>query len=120
MPPSDIKYVKCVVWDLDNTLWDGVLLEEKVTLRPETLEVLGELDRRGILHSIASKNDVELAADRTIHPRLFIRRGEAPSWVTPVKNQWLPPDRALSVAMARARHFRRRSITTTPREVKSR
>jgi FkbH-like protein len=50
--------VKCVVWDLDNTLWDGVLLEdEHVTLRPEVVEVIKELDSRGILHSIASKND---------------------------------------------------------------
>ena len=23
------KDVKCVVWDLDNTLWQGVLLEDK-------------------------------------------------------------------------------------------
>ncbi|HLI69152.1 MAG TPA: hypothetical protein VKV19_05285 [Ktedonobacteraceae bacterium] len=27
--------IKCVVWDLDNTIWDGVLLEDReVTLRP--------------------------------------------------------------------------------------
>ena len=25
---------KCVVWDLDNTLWDGVCLEGTVRLRP--------------------------------------------------------------------------------------
>lgn len=50
--------VKCVVWDLDNTLWDGVLLEdENVTLRPAVVEVIKTLDSRGILHSIASKND---------------------------------------------------------------
>ena len=30
------KPVMCVVWDLDNTLWDGVLLEgDNVSLRPE-------------------------------------------------------------------------------------
>lgn len=50
--------VKCVVWDLDNTIWDGVLLEdEHVTLRPGVLATLQELDKRGILHSIASRND---------------------------------------------------------------
>ncbi len=50
--------IKCIVWDLDHTLWDGVLLEdEQVTLRPEVLAVIKELDSRGILHSIASKND---------------------------------------------------------------
>ncbi|MGX9225305.1 hypothetical protein ACWV95_01430 [Streptomyces albus] len=26
---------KCVVWDLDNTVWDGVLLEgDELTVRP--------------------------------------------------------------------------------------
>ena len=32
------KKIKCVVWDLDNTLWDGVLVEdgaEKLKLSPE-------------------------------------------------------------------------------------
>lgn len=50
--------VKCVVWDLDNTLWDGVLLEDpQVRPRPEVIDVVRTLDRRGILHSIASRND---------------------------------------------------------------
>jgi len=50
--------VKCVVWDLDNTLWDGVLLEdENVTLRTHVVEVIKILDERGVLHAIASKND---------------------------------------------------------------
>lgn len=50
--------IKCVVWDLDNTLWDGVLLEDDtVSLRSEVVEVIKELDSRGILNSIASRND---------------------------------------------------------------
>jgi len=52
--------VKCVVWDLDHTLWDGVLVEDgpaKLTLKPEIGSVLEELDRRGIVQSIASKNN---------------------------------------------------------------
>ncbi|MCP2168453.1 HAD-IIIC family phosphatase [Goodfellowiella coeruleoviolacea] len=50
--------IKCVVWDLDNTLWDGVLLEDDdVRPRAEVLAVIRELDRRGVLHSIASRND---------------------------------------------------------------
>jgi FkbH-like protein len=50
--------IKCVVWDLDNTLWDGVLLEgDRVSLRPEVVDVVRALDGRGILHSISSKND---------------------------------------------------------------
>ncbi|MEP6911793.1 MAG: HAD-IIIC family phosphatase [bacterium] len=54
--------VKCVVWDLDNTLWEGVLLEDdEVRLRPGIVEIIKTLDERGILHSIASRNDPEKA-----------------------------------------------------------
>jgi FkbH-like protein len=60
--PGTRKTIKCVVWDLDNTLWDGVLLEdEQVTLRAGVVHVLKALDQRGILHSIASKNDHDTA-----------------------------------------------------------
>jgi FkbH-like protein len=55
-----VEKVKCVVWDLDDTLWDGVLVEDganKLTLRPKIKEVIEELDRRGILQSVASKNN---------------------------------------------------------------
>lgn len=57
--------VKCVVWDLDNTIWDGILLEtddlKQLKLRAEVLKVIQELDRRGILQSVSSKNDMEMA-----------------------------------------------------------
>jgi len=57
--------VKCVVWDLDNTLWDGVLLEPgEVTPRPDVVDVIEQLDRRGILHSVASRNDHDAAMER--------------------------------------------------------
>ena len=52
--------VKCIVWDLDHTLWNGILIEdgaEKLVLRPGIREVIQELDSRGILQSIASKNN---------------------------------------------------------------
>lgn len=54
------KNKKCLIWDLDNTLWDGVLLESKgVKLKEGIREIFAELDRRGILLSIASKNQPE-------------------------------------------------------------
>lgn len=57
--------VKCVVWDLDNTLWTGVLLEDtRVSLRPEVPGILRALDERGILHSIASRNDRAIAMEK--------------------------------------------------------
>ncbi|MFL6161128.1 MAG: HAD-IIIC family phosphatase [Jatrophihabitantaceae bacterium] len=54
--------IKCVVWDLDNTLWDGVLLEdEQVGVRDSVVEHIRRLDQAGVLHSIASKNDHQTA-----------------------------------------------------------
>ncbi len=54
------KEVKCVIWDLDNTIWAGTLMEsESVRLQPGIREILEELDARGILNSIASKNNFE-------------------------------------------------------------
>ncbi len=59
--------IKCVVWDLDNTLWSGTLLEDsEVTLKPEAVKVIRTLDERGILHSIASRNDPETAQQKLI------------------------------------------------------
>ncbi|WP_217280741.1 HAD-IIIC family phosphatase [Kibdelosporangium persicum] len=54
--------IKCLVWDLDNTLWDGTLLEdEQVEFAEAVRDVVRALDSRGILQSVASKNDHDLA-----------------------------------------------------------
>nr|MDT0524502.1 HAD-IIIC family phosphatase [Streptomyces sp. DSM 41633] len=54
--------VKCLVWDLDDTLWQGTLLEDgEVHLPDEVRKVVIELDSRGILQSVASRNDHEHA-----------------------------------------------------------
>lgn len=50
--------VKVVVWDLDDTLWDGALVEGSAGVpRQGIVEVVRELDSRGVLQSVASKND---------------------------------------------------------------
>jgi FkbH-like protein len=56
------KYIKCVVWDLDNTIWHGVVLEdEKVVLRKNIASIIHTLDSRGILQSIVSSSDYDTA-----------------------------------------------------------
>ncbi len=55
---SSRQKLKCVVWDLDHTVWDGILAEgDALTLKPGVRELVEELDRRGIIQSVASRND---------------------------------------------------------------
>jgi FkbH-like protein len=72
--------IKCVVWDLDDTLWRGTLPEgDDVVLVLGVKKIVAELDHRGILQSVASKNDFEPAwskiaefglADYFLHPQI--------------------------------------------------
>ena len=62
MLPTNIregKKVKCVIWDLDNTLWDGVLIEGDVKPNQRLIDLIKKLDERGIVNSIVSKNNAE-------------------------------------------------------------
>ncbi|MET8689252.1 HAD-IIIC family phosphatase [Streptomyces sp. NPDC004732] len=60
--PPPAQLVKCLVWDLDNTLWQGTLIEDGDVSLPDAIrDVIVELDSRGVLQSVASKNDHETA-----------------------------------------------------------
>lgn len=64
------KTVKVLVWDLDHTIWNGILVEdglERLTLRPGVADILRTLDQRGIVNSVASKNDPDLALSALKH-----------------------------------------------------
>lgn len=59
-----LEKLKCIVWDLDNTLWKGTLVEDgidKLELDQDKADLIKRLDERGVLHSVASKNDHENA-----------------------------------------------------------
>ena len=59
-----LPLVKVLVWDLDETLWSGILAEdgvEGVKLKPEAVALVKALDERGVLQSVASKNDAKEA-----------------------------------------------------------
>ena len=55
------KMVKCVVWDLDNTLWNGIFVDQKedVQIKSEVIDIIKMLENKGIVSSICSKNDFE-------------------------------------------------------------
>ncbi|MBV9787321.1 MAG: HAD-IIIC family phosphatase [Chloroflexi bacterium] len=62
---TELKTVKCVVWDLDNTLWKGILLEnDQLVLADNIVQIIQTLDERGILQSVASRNDHDAAMDK--------------------------------------------------------
>jgi FkbH-like protein len=61
-PDGAESMVKCVIWDLDNTVWDGILGEQEaqaIVLRPLVRDTILTLDARGVLQSVASKNDYD-------------------------------------------------------------
>lgn len=53
------KKVKCVAWDLDNTVWDGTFVEsdpELLAVRSGVVETMKAFDERGIIQIVVSKN----------------------------------------------------------------
>lgn len=57
----DIKTIKLVIWDLDETFWKGTISEEEVTPIQKNLQLVTDLTDCGIVNSICSKNDYEAA-----------------------------------------------------------
>lgn len=49
--------VKLIVWDLDDTFWNGTLAEGGIVPIDRNIEVVKTLAARGIIHSICSKNN---------------------------------------------------------------
>lgn len=72
--------VKCVAWDLDNTVWNGILMEndpDLLELRPGVVEAMRWLDERGVIQIVASKNsdsDVLPVLDRLGVSQYFVAR----------------------------------------------
>src|SRR5262245_46721815 len=66
--------IKCVVWDLDNTLWPGIAAEEPEDVLPEPnpriLHLIDTLEARGIVSSVASRNDPSLGKQLLAQPAL--------------------------------------------------
>lgn len=52
-----MEKIKLVIWDLDDTFWQGTLSEENIHIPEEHIRIVKELTDRGIINSICSKND---------------------------------------------------------------
>ncbi len=60
----DIDKIKLVVWDLDETFWDGTISEGEITLIDTNIQIVKKLTGRGIVNSICSKNDYDVIKDK--------------------------------------------------------
>lgn len=61
------KRVKCVAWDLDNTMWKGVIGDDgKDGVIPfeKSIELVKKLDDMGVIQTIVSKNEFDVAWDK--------------------------------------------------------
>lgn len=56
----DFSKIKLIIWDLDETLWNGTISDNgTVCVRQELVKLIQSSLDRGIVHSICSKNDYE-------------------------------------------------------------
>ncbi|HYX05538.1 MAG TPA: hypothetical protein VE912_02270, partial [Bacteroidales bacterium] len=58
--------IKLVIWDLDDTFWQGTLSEGLITPINRNIKLVKELTNRGIINSIASKNDFKQVKKKLI------------------------------------------------------
>ncbi|MFT8421288.1 MAG: HAD-IIIC family phosphatase [Gluconacetobacter sp.] len=58
---NEQEAIRLVIWDLDETFWDGTLTEGGISPREENISLVKSLSKRGIVSSISSKNDFDEA-----------------------------------------------------------
>jgi len=56
---SEPEKIRLVIWDLDETFWHGTLTEGGIQLRDDTIALVKDLAKRGIMSSICSKNNLD-------------------------------------------------------------
>lgn len=61
-----MKEIKLVIWDLDDTFWNGTLSEGNIIPIDSNIRMVKELSKRGILNSISSKNNYDDAKKKLI------------------------------------------------------
>ena len=67
----DLKKIKLIIWDLDDTLWTGTLSEGGYQLPEAHTQLIKDLTDAGIVNSICSKNEYELTKEELIHLGLW-------------------------------------------------
>ena len=53
----DVSKIKLIIWDLDDTFWEGTISEQTVKPNKQALDLVLLCAEKGIINSICSKND---------------------------------------------------------------
>ena len=53
----DLTKVKLIIWDLDETFWQGTLSEGSQIIIEKNVKLIKKLSERGIINSICSKKE---------------------------------------------------------------
>lgn len=62
----NISKVKLIIWDLDDTLWSGIISEGEIDLSNANKSIIKQLAYKGIISSICSKNEFDVCKDKLI------------------------------------------------------
>lgn len=60
----DITKIKLIIWDLDDTFWNGTLSEGSISPIQDNITLVKDLTDRGIISSICSKNNYSEAVNK--------------------------------------------------------
>lgn len=62
----NVQEIKLIIWDLDDTFWKGTISEGEITIIEKNIELLRVATDAGIVNSICSKNDFDVAKNKLI------------------------------------------------------
>jgi FkbH-like protein len=66
-----LEKIRLIIWDLDETFWNGIIAEGDVEIPKGHVDILKELVNRGIMNSICSKNDFEVVKEYLVKQGLW-------------------------------------------------
>ncbi|MGO3518218.1 MAG: HAD-IIIC family phosphatase [Acetobacter cibinongensis] len=97
--------IRLIIWDLDDTFWKGTLSEGEISVIEYNIMLIRELNKRGILNAICSKNNfddvkqkLELLGiwDEFVFPRISWSE-KGPQIADIIENSQLRPETVLFV-----------------------